>query len=118
MSVSRSLGACSPGLPDEATVRTTDTFKSTPAAVGCMVPELTRRRSLAVAGGALLGSTLLSPDRLQSQSTPDPPDADTWAGPGGGPARTNHAPEGPPALVGDRLVAPVDGDLVGLEASG
>jgi outer membrane protein assembly factor BamB len=82
---------------DEATVRVADTFYSTPAAVGYMVPELTRRRSLAVAGGALFGSALLSPDRLRSQPTPDPPDADTWAGPGGGPARTGHAPDAVPA---------------------
>jgi outer membrane protein assembly factor BamB len=58
-----------------------------------MVPSLTRRRSLAVAGGALLGSAILSPDRLRTRAAADPPDADTWAGPGGGPARTNHAPE-------------------------
>jgi outer membrane protein assembly factor BamB len=77
---------------DRENTHHTDSFETTAATVRRMVPALTRRRSLVVGGGALLGSALLSPDRLRTGSTTDPPDAETWAGPGGGPARTSHAP--------------------------
>jgi outer membrane protein assembly factor BamB len=101
-----------------------------------MVPELTRRRSLALAGSALLGSALLSPDRLRSQPTSDASGSDIWAGPGGGPGRTNHAPGAVPAteleirwrhplgrsrrrntgvaLDGESVYAPTDDGLVAL----